>query len=637
MAEAAKVADMQECETEDIETTLTDAINVQPDSRQLSNLKQIVARLHAGVPAKPSVDSDNTARARRLADNSRLLWNKAKNIFRDADDTHSELECELRSIAQEILGSALLLDQSLGIKPFLVRCAAASEAWMKLGSENAAGENRDAHEIVQNNRAKAEACLTLHETVLSTRDENCNAGALVDILIAKSRLSFAKDDMDESLRIITLVREKVETTQPDKADKLALQAFEFGRLRVAHNDAVPWLELSIDVQQNMRLRGDHTNSQVSNQTLARTYLLLAHCFLQDQRYDTCEIATKKAETICTSAASASLLLQCNIAQRKIADAKAHLTALVAHDDVSNNLPLAIHSLKIAAAAGLDVAPAIQTLLANPIISPEDKLTVRVFQLETALAETIEPQTLMSICDDIRQYHANDLVFAKPDNAVSTAMLERIQRSFDQWDDERSGLQAVDESQICCQEFMKFDFLSPEQDVCMARLLCYIKLRKNDVLGSAPYLQKVLDADPSSLATLVLHWRYAVQNKQVSGCKDALQQIIRIENDDKHSLLVSMTQVALEHGQHEIYLQCLQEQFRLGSGTAQQQVALLVDMIRVCEKLESAASVKLVKGLTEVDINMAKANADENSLLCGATPRYSLRLCPWSVVRLGGLA
>jgi hypothetical protein len=593
---------------------LTKAIEIQPDSEHLPSLKQIAARLRAEAAAAPaSPDADTTARARKLADAGRVLWNKAKDLFRDADAVHSELECDLRSVAQEVLATGLLVDKSLDVKAFLVRCAESSEAWMDLAEL----EDSDPPHDVQTYCAKAEASLALHDVALSTCGDT-NAGALVDILLSQSRISFIQGNMDESLRVIELAREKVETTQPDKAELLAARVFDFGRKRLEHNDAVPWLEISVDVQQKIRLQGDHTGSEVSDRKLSTTYLILAHCFLQEQRYETCEVAAKKAEALHTSVAAASLLLQCDIAQRKIADAQAHLNSLISHDNIADNLPLACQSLKIASAAGLDTEPSVKALLTHPMIGPEGRLPVRIFQLETAVAGTAELQSLSNICEDIREHHTNNPALAKQDNAITMSLLERIERTMKRWDDEGVGLQAVDDTQLCCQELMKFDFVTPEQANCIARILCYASLRKKDLAGSDHYLQKVMDADPSSLVTQVLRWKHAVQSKQVSVSKDALRRIVQLEHDDKHSLLVSMANIALEHGQQEIYLQCLQEQFCLGSGDGQQRIALLVDMVQVSEQLGTSVSANVIKGLTDVDMKMVKSEADEISLQCAAS-------------------
>eukprot|EP01043_Picozoa_sp_COSAG02_P048961 COSAG02_NODE_4869_length_4880_cov_2.090776_1_plen_527_part_10 len=406
---------------------LTKAIDLQPDSEQLDNLKQIVARLRAETADQPgSTDADSAVRARKIADVGRALWNKGKEMLRDANAVHSELECDLRSVAQEILAHALLLDKSLDVKAFLVRCAESSEAWMDLAELEVAKDSDPPHDV-QTYCAKAEASLALHDVALSTCGDT-NAGALVDILLSQSRISFIQGNMDESLRVIELAREKVETTQPDKAELLAARVFDFGRKRLEHNDAVPWLEISVDVQQKIRLQGDHTGSEVSDRKLSTTYLILAHCFLQEQRYETCEVAAKKAEALHTSVAAASLLLQCDIAQRKIADAQAHLNSLISHDNIADNLPLACQSLKIASAAGLDTEPSVKALLTHPMIGPEGRLPVRIFQLETAVAGTAELQSLSKICEDIREHHTNNPALAKQDNAITMSLLERIERT-----------------------------------------------------------------------------------------------------------------------------------------------------------------------------------------------------------------
>lgn len=587
---------------------LIKAIDLQPNSVQLDNLKQIVARLRAEAADEPvSPDADSAARARKIADAGRALWNKGQRLLRDANAVHSELECDLRSVAQEILAHALLVDTSLDVKAFLVRCAESSEAWMDL-----ADGAKD--EAVQTYCAKAAASLALHDVALSKRGD-CNAGAMVDILLAKSRMHFILGNMDESFRVIELAREKIETTQTDKAEQLAARVFHFGRERLEHSDAIAWLELSVDVQQKIRLQGNHTGSEVSDRKLSATYLILAHCFLVRSRYETCEVAAKKAEALHTSVASASLLLQCNIAQGKTLEASVHLNTLITHAEIADNVPLACQSLKIASSAGLDTEPSVKALLTHPMIGPEGRLPVRVFQLESAVAGTSELQSLASICGDIREHHTNNPVLAKPDNTITIALLQRIQRSMKQWDDEEASSQAVDDTHLCCQELMKFDFVTPEQANCIARMLCYASLRKNDLAGSDQYLQTVMAADPSSLFTQVLRWKHSLQSKQVSESKDALRQIVQLEHDDKHGLLVSMANSALENGQHEIYLQCLQEQFWLGSGSGQQRVALLVDMVRVGEQLGTIVSMNLLKSLTDVDMKMVKSEADKISLQC----------------------
>ena len=636
-----QTASVQEPTVEHVDA-LIESIELQPDSKQLQSLKQLVARLRTEVVAEKPASANTDAR--RIAEAGRVLWNKAKTMYREADDAaHSELECELRSVAQDILGSALLIDLSLDMKPFFVRCAECSEAWMDLADatkecEDDCSESRD--DAIQTYCAQAVATLALHDKVLATRGDS-NAGALVDILLAKSRVSFIQGDMDESLRVIGCAREKVETSQPDKAEKLAARVFEFGLQRVQHSDAVPWLELSVDVQQKIRLQGNHSDSDVSNQKLVATYLMLAHCFLHDQRYDTCEVAAKKAEAIRTTVASASLLLQCSIAQGRTADAKGHLNDLIEHADIADNVPLACSSLKIAAASGLDTEPSVTSLLANPMIGPTERLATRVFRLETAVAGNVQMQSISSICEDIRQHHSNEQALKKLDNPVAIALLERIDSTFKRWDDEdaEAGLQAVDDTYLCCEELLKFDFVTPEQQTCIARILCYAKLRQNDVAGSDQYLQQALATDPSSLVTQVLRWKHSVQANQASVSKDALEQIVQMEHDDKHSLLVSMTQTALEHGHQEIYLQCLQEQFRSRCGNAQQRIALLVDMVKVVEQLGAAASANLMKTLTDMDMKMVKSEADDTTLqyamssssLSQSTGDSSLLLCDAQLV------
>jgi hypothetical protein len=304
-----------------------------------------------------------------------------------------------------------------------------------------------------------------------------------------------------------------------------------------------------------------------------------------------------------------------------------LSDIIEHAEIADNLPLACNSLKIAAASGLDTEPSVTVLLANPLIGPTERLAIRVFRLETAVAGTAQLQSISSICEDIRQHHSDEEALKKPDNPVTMALLKRIDSTFKRWTDEdaEAGLQAVDDTYLCCQEFMKFDFVTPQQKTCIARILCYAKLRQNDVAGSEQYLQQALATDPSSLVNQVLRWKHSVQANQASVSKDALGKIVQMEHDDKHSLLVSMTQTALEHDRQEIYLQCLQEQFRSRSGNAQQRIALLVDMVKVSEQLGTAASANLMKSLTEIDMKMVKSEADDTTLQY-ATSSLSLSEC-----------
>jgi hypothetical protein len=117
---------------------------------------------------------------------------------------------------------------------------------------------------------------------------------------------------------------------------------------------------------------------------------------------------------------------------------------------------------------------------------------------------------------------------------------------------------------------------------------------------------------------MLRWAQAVQSKDqgmaVQDAQDALQQIVQSDCEEKHSLLCSMGDRAQEFGQHELFLQCLHEQFLLRSQTPEVQVALLADMVKISEKVGTAAAAKVLSALGEADIKMVKAEADENALM-----------------------
>lgn len=219
-----------------------------------------------------------------------------------------------------------------------------------------------------------------------------------------------------------------------------------------------------------------------------------------------------------------------------------------------------------------------------------------------------------ICENIRDQHAEELA-EESHKAITEALLERAKREWDRWDEK--GTSAVEATGFCCDQLLKFS-VEPEQEVRLFRLMSYVKLEMNDTSTSNHYLEKVMAADPSSINTHILRWAQAVQSMgqgmAVQDAQDSLRHIVASDSEEKHSLLCSMGDRAQEFGQHELFLQCLQEQFLLRSQTPELQVALLTDMVKISENISTAAAAKVLNALGEADIKMIKAEADENALM-----------------------
>ena len=72
--------------------------------------------------------------------------------------------------------------------------------------------------------------------------------------------------------------------------------------------------------------GDHTAT--TNDLKKSSYLMLAHCFYETERYDQCELAAAKAKEIEVNAPSEFYLMSTALQQRKPEIAARHLTALI---------------------------------------------------------------------------------------------------------------------------------------------------------------------------------------------------------------------------------------------------------------------------------------------------------------------
>ena len=93
----------------------------------------------------------------------------------------------------------------------------------------------------------------------------------------------------------------------------------------------------------------------------------------------------------------------------------------------------IAGLKRAQAGGLETEAAVEMLLQNPMLAPDDKLKVRVFVLEAATAEDKPLDSVPSICEDIRKHHGEGSVIAEDGRtAITEALMSRAKRAYSQW-------------------------------------------------------------------------------------------------------------------------------------------------------------------------------------------------------------
>ena len=121
------------------------------------------------------------------------------------------------------------------------------------------------------------------------------------------------------------------------------------------------------MQEKRQLSGDHTDAKDAAELLSKTYLLLAHGFMEQQRFDACEVAATKAAEAVSSPAAVYLLFTCALRQGKTAEVKTHIFSLISRHDIGHNLRLTLEALGKAADAGHDVEPSCEILLNNPML------------------------------------------------------------------------------------------------------------------------------------------------------------------------------------------------------------------------------------------------------------------------------
>lgn len=277
----------------------------------------------------------------------------------------------------------------------------------------------------------------------------------------------------------------------------------------------------------------------------------------------------------------------------------------------------IAGLKRAQAGGLETEAAVEMLLQNPMLAPDDKLKVRVFVLEAATAEDKPLDSVPSICEDIRKHHGEGSVIAEEGRtAITEALMSRAKRAYSQW--EERGEQKPKETLFCVKELKKFD-IAPDSELKLHRLIAYAKLRLNDSAGATEALQAVVDVDPDSKHTHMLRIKRALQIKDQDTAQECIQQVVRMEEDAEQlqGYLTTIGNDARDHGQGETYLQCLKDQFsRCPVDEPQQKIALLVDMVKISDKLcdtSTAIAASTFQFISETDMKLVRSDADSKTL------------------------
>ena len=86
---------------------------------------------------------------------------------------------------------------------------------------------------------------------------------------------------------------------------------------------------------------------------------------------------------------------------------------------------------------------------------------------------------------------------------------------------------------------------------------------------------------------MLRIKRALQIKDQDTAQECIQQVVQMEEDAEQlqGYLTTIGNDARDHGQGETYLQCLKDQFsRCPVDEPQQKIALLVDMVKISDKL-----------------------------------------------------
>ena len=282
------------------------ALEAALEAKQTDKASQLLAAMGSKLPDAVEDDQPAAAAAARL-------WNLAVAQAREPDDAgqasklrSAAIECEARAVAARKGGRS--------IDGFLKRCAETCDAYLE-------GEG---------GTEEASAALQLLERPLDAYGARTDGlPSFAELLLSRARLAFRIGDGAAAKAAVGECRAKTESAHPQAADKLAQLLFEFGSETVKGGDAAgaaEWLEQSVGVQQQRRESGDHTAT--TNDLKKSSYLMLAHCYYETERYDQCELAAAKAKEVEVNAPSEFYLMSTALQQRKPEVAARHLTALI---------------------------------------------------------------------------------------------------------------------------------------------------------------------------------------------------------------------------------------------------------------------------------------------------------------------
>ena len=314
---------------------------------------------------------------------SQRLWNAATDLSRTSA-APDIVECEIRETSLKIRSQDTLSTQRC-TDDFLHMCATAARRWLQMGQLN-----------------RATSCLDIHTRAMQGRgsQRTHDLPAYLEILLCRAQIIFAKcaaDDSHESeLRhaIEQCISWSTTYNAPGRSERVAESLFEdFAVISISkecHRDAIWFLQSSASLQEAAALRDSSASSVDNRQFLAKTFNTLALCLYKTDDFVACEGACRKA-LACESPSFAStfLLLQCSLRQQHADDVTVHLKTIL--DATNVKMSFALQALKECNAHNFNIDAAVTNLLSNPTLSPEKKLKIRVFCLQSLISQNNIPQ------------------------------------------------------------------------------------------------------------------------------------------------------------------------------------------------------------------------------------------------------